>query len=87
MCELVRDLDSRRLDLWEDREQLDEGPVQATCLVGSGCVQEGKRRQIFEGQSDQDLARDRGEGSRRGTGKTNLFLQCGFQGEELGLEM
>lgn len=40
----VRDLDSRRLGLWEAREQLDEGLVQATRLMGSGCVQEGKGR-------------------------------------------
>lgn len=58
MREQARDLGSRRLDLRESREHLAEGLVQATLIVGSGCIEEGRGRQIFEEQSDQDLVRD-----------------------------
>lgn len=58
MCEQARDLDSRKLDLRESREHLAEGLVQPTLIVGSGCIEEGRGRQIFEERSNQDLARD-----------------------------
>lgn len=64
VCEQARDLNTRRLDLWESREHLAEGLVQATLIVSSGCIEEGRGRQIFEEQSDQDVVRHQRWGAK-----------------------